>query len=112
MLTKAEFSRIVALVQKDDERINAYEFMQSSTFNKFLGFATSGFQPVSCTAIELANLVAYQTRQLNGELSGEALEEIWQNRRAFNLVGMYSDEAEKLDQQAIDFIKICDEVLS
>ena len=109
MLSKKEFSRVVALVQARDPRIDICAYMSSPDFTKHGGFALKGFDPVSVTIIELANLVSYQTLQFNGELDAEALDEIWRNRKAFNLVGEGSDEVEQRRSDTIDALKILTE---
>lgn len=109
-LSKSEFSRAVAMVQKDDERINCFTFMQSTTFNKFEGFGLYGFEPVTCTLIELANLIAYQCNQFNGEMDMEAMDEIWQNRRRFLVVGEGSDEVIQRQHDVAKLMSVFEEV--
>lgn len=47
MLSKKEFSRVVALVQARDPRIDICAYMSSPDFTKHGGFALKGFKPVS-----------------------------------------------------------------
>lgn len=55
--------------------------------DKFDGFGLPEFVPVACTIRELSALVAWQCIQLNGDVDGAALDEIWQCRRKFIVVG-------------------------
>lgn len=92
-LSKAEFSRAIAHMQRlrDDDRLDLLDFMKGDMV-MFCGFGLRDFEPVTCTMNQLAKLIAYQCIQFNGDLSQEGLDEIWQARRKFLLVGTGSDE--------------------
>jgi hypothetical protein len=103
-MTKAEFSRALALAQSDIP-LELAEFMKQT---KFDGFAVHGFQPVACTLFEMAQLIAYQSFTFAGTIDQAALDEIWQNRRRFLIVGQGSDEDVADGQQrmkALDIIR-------
>jgi hypothetical protein len=87
-MSKAEFSRALALAQSDIP-MDLCEFMKQ---DKFLGFGLKDFEPVCCTLFEMAQLIAYQTFMFNGGIDGEALNEIWYFRRRFMIVGEGSDD--------------------
>jgi hypothetical protein len=87
-MSKAEFSRALALAQSDIP-LDLCEFMKQE---KFCGFAFKDFEPVCCTLFEMAQLIAYQTFMFNGSIDGEALTELWSWRHRFLIVGEGSDD--------------------
>jgi hypothetical protein len=87
-MSKAEFSRALALAQSDIP-LDLCEFMKQE---KFDGCGFKDFEPVCCTLFEMAQLIAYQTFMFNGSIDGEALTELWSWRHRFLIVGEGSDD--------------------
>ena len=53
--------------------------------DEFDGFGLKGFKPVECTVEQVAQLIRYQARFVNGAWDEEAISEIVSCRRAFQL---------------------------
>jgi len=80
-MTKSELSKATKMAQEGNAGILETD--------KFLGFGLTNFQPVTVTLKELAQLVAWQCVQLNGEIDGDALNEIARHgRHRFQIVGL------------------------
>lgn len=112
-MSKAEFSRAIALMNKmrDEETLDLVDFMQSDVFVRFGGFALPDFEPVACSLRDLAKLICYQCLQFNGELDTAALDEIWQSRRRFLIVGEGSDEVERKAEMTVLTLNMIDNAL-
>jgi len=78
-MTREEFSKAVMMVDCTE-----YDMCDHSLF---CGFALPDFKQVVCTLRQMAGLIAYQCKQFNGQMDGEALNEIWDCRRRFLIVG-------------------------
>ena len=96
-MSKAEFSRALSRLHemRADESLNLVDMT-----TKFDGFGLPDFEPVHCTLDELAQLIGWQCLQFNGELDDRAMDEIWQARRRFRLLGPGSDD--ELAQQRLN----------
>jgi hypothetical protein len=110
-MSKAEFSRVIARMNelRDADKLELLEFMQGD-MEMFGGFGLYGFEPVTCTLDQLAKLIGYQCIQFNGELCAKALDEIWQHRRKFLIVGEGSDEVVAEQLRRLHYRKMLDAV--
>jgi hypothetical protein len=108
-MSKAEFSRAIAHMEqlRGSNGLNLLEFMQGD-MEMFGGFGLHGFEPVTCTLDQLAKLIGYQCILFNGELCPKALDEIWQARRKFLIVGEGSDEVVAEQQRRLHYRKEID----
>lgn len=55
--------------------------------DRFNGFALNSFQPIICTLTDMIGLIKWQAIMLDGNVDTEALQEIWDNKRKFQIVG-------------------------
>ena len=105
-MSKTEFSRALALALTDIPK-ELGEFMKSI---KFDGFGLAGFEPVTCSLFEMAQLIAYQTFTFAGTIDEEAMAEIWRCRRKFLIVGDGSDEVVQRQHDRIMALDMIDAV--
>jgi hypothetical protein len=77
-VNKAEFSKALDKAKSGNYNGNS---------NIFCGFALPEFQQIVCTLDDLASLIAYQCFYMSGGIDNEALNEIWQCKRKFLVIG-------------------------
>lgn len=112
-LSKAEFSRAIEQTRKmlDEEKIDLVRFMKGD-MTMFGGFALRDFKPATCTMDQFCHLIAYQTMCFNGTWDQVAMDEIWQARRKFLIVGPGSDEVVADQQRRSRFRNKVDNILN
>jgi hypothetical protein len=83
-MNKAEYKEAFRLASGPAE-LRDPTALNAGTFD---GFGLSDFQPVTCTAAQLASLISWQARQFDGGWDAEKLTEIMvAGRRAFRVIG-------------------------
>ncbi|MTV59131.1 hypothetical protein GM547_13885, partial [Streptococcus pneumoniae] len=70
-MTKDQFSEVFKIAQ--DTSIEC----PSNNAHIFDGFGLHDFKPVVCSTFDLAELMRYQARQLNGNWDMDAIQEIY-----------------------------------
>lgn len=78
-MTKLQFDQCTQMAQKG--------ITNHSNLDIFHGFALKSFKQIVCTYKDMAALIQWQTIQLNGNIDTENLNQIFQNRRKFIIVG-------------------------
>ena len=106
-MLKTEFSRALALAQSD-EPMNLCDFMKTTTFD---GFGLNDFEPVPCTLYQMAQLIAYHCVCFDGSIDQEAMDEIWQHRKRFQIVGEGSEEVVQRQHDKLTALSIIDSAL-
>lgn len=85
-MTNNEFNRAFALADSDVE-------LSDDAAHLFDGFGLSDFTPVHVTLSQVAELIRWQARNLDGSWDNDALQEVANlGRRRFNIIGHDSDD--------------------
>lgn len=79
-MTKKEMKEIVT-------RVDSGEQIEDVNLDVFIGCGTYGFEPIVVTMKAMVAFVRYQCMRLDGTLDLDALNEIWEIRRNFLIVG-------------------------
>jgi len=93
-----DMNRAIALAKSDSNLDHVVE-------GDFYGFGLSDFQPVECSLEQVAKLIRYQARYLNGDWDHRAIDAVVMARRKFRLEKeILMDRAIELLEEANKFI--------
>lgn len=81
-MTKTEFNQCFKIAQ--DKSISC----DYSNLHLFDGFALKSFKNIVCTTTDLAALIRWQAAQLNGNWDLEQIQEIFNCKHKFKLIGL------------------------
>lgn len=84
-MTKKEFSAALTIAQ-------TIKTLSWDNLARFDGFGLKDFQKIQTTITDLAALISYQCIMLNGQIDYDALDEIWNCRHKFEVVGLGDHE--------------------
>lgn len=80
IMTKKEFQTAFDIAKSDED-------LSNHDASIFFGCASKDFQPITCTAHQLARFIRWQALMLNGDWDSDALDEIRQiGKTKFNVL--------------------------
>ena len=77
-MNKHQFKQALELAELGDSDI--------SNIDLFYGFGLKDFKTVNCLTKDIAGLINWQARQLNGLLDSESVSEIYKFKHKFNIM--------------------------
>ena len=77
-MTKQQFKQALELAESGNTDV--------SNIDLFYGFGLKDFKTVNCLLKDIAGLINWQARQLNGLLDTEAVSEIFKFKHRFNIM--------------------------